>query len=119
VPAYLVEQVRSLKPIDGSKAAILGLAFKKNIDDARNSLAYKLRKILLAEGAEVFLHDPLLPSQPLDEVLDQADLVFFAINHDVYEKVTLDFLRPRVRPDAVVCDIWNLLGTGQIVVPVA
>lgn len=119
VPAYLVEQVRPLKAIDGSKAAILGLAFKKNIDDARNSLAYKLRKILLAEGAEVFVHDPLLPSRPLDEVLDQADLVFFAINHDAYQEVTLDFLRRRVRPDAVVCDIWNLLGTGRIVVPVA
>lgn len=117
VPAYLVEQVKPLKAIDGSKAAILGLAFKKNIDDSRNSLAYKLKKILLAEGAEVMVHDPLLPSQPLEEVLRQADLVFFAINHDAYQEVTPDFLRQRVKPDAVVCDIWNLLGTGKIVFP--
>ena len=117
VPAYLVEQVRALKSIDGGKAAILGLAFKKNIDDTRNSLAYKLRKILLTEGAEVRVHDPLIPSEPLEDVLRDADFVFFAMNHDAYGEVTADFLRQRVRSDAIVCDIWNLLGTGKIVFP--
>ncbi len=115
VPAYLVEQVRAHKAIDGCKAAVLGLAFKKNIDDPRNSLAYKLRKILLAEGAEVHLHDPLIQSEPLDDVLHEADLVFLAMNHDAYQNVGLDFLRERVRPGAVICDIWNLLGTDTIV----
>ena len=117
VPAYMVDQVRALKPIDGSKAAVLGLAFKKNIDDTRNSLAYKLRKILLTEGAEVHLHDPLIPSEPLDDVLRNADFVFFAMNHDAYTELTPDVLRARARPDAVVCDIWNLLGTGKVVFP--
>jgi hypothetical protein len=66
-PAYLVEQARTHKPIDGAKAAVLGLAFKRDIDDPRNSLAYKLRKILLAEGADVHLHDPLIASESLAE----------------------------------------------------
>lgn len=117
VPAYLVEQVRALKAIDGGKVAILGLAFKKNIDDPRNSLAYKLRKILLAEGAEVHVHDPFIPSEPLEDALRDAEAVFFAMNHDAFRTVTLDFLRRRVRPEAVVCDIWNMLGTGKIVFP--
>src|SRR5262249_10323902 len=107
VPAYLVEQVRAHKPIDGSKAAVLGLAFKKNIDDTRNSLAYKLKKILLAEGAEVHLHDPLIRSEPLEDVLRDADMVFFAMDHDAYRELSLDYLRARTRSDAVVCDIWN------------
>src|SRR5262249_13519556 len=101
VPAYLVEQVRGRKPIDGAKAAILGLTFKKNIDDTRNSLAFKLRKILLTEGAEVHLHDPFIPSEPLDEALRDADFVFFAMNHDAFSDVTADYLRARVRPDAI------------------
>ena len=117
VPAYMVDQARALKPIDGAKAAVLGLAFKKNIDDTRNSLAYKLRKILLTEGAEVHLHDPLIPSEPLDDVLRDADFVFFAMNHDEYAALTPAVLRTRARPDAVVCDIWNLLGTGKVVFP--
>ncbi len=114
VPAYLVERARRLKRIEGSRAAILGLAFKKDIDDPRNSLSYKLRKQLLAEGAEVRVHDPLIPSEPLEDALRDADLVFIGMNHDVFRSLTLDVLRAHVRPDALVCDIWNLLGTRKI-----
>ena len=120
VPAYLVEQVRATgKQIDGGKAAVLGLAFKKNIDDTRNSLAFKLRKILLAEGAEVHLHDPLIPSEPLEDALRDADMVFLAMNHDVYAEQGIELLRRHARADAIVCDIWNLLGTGKIVFPLS
>jgi UDP-N-acetyl-D-mannosaminuronic acid dehydrogenase len=114
-PAYLIEQARALKPsIDGAKATILGLTFKKNIDDIRNSLAFKLKKLLLAEGADVHLHDPFIPSEPRTEALRDADFVFVAINHDAFLDLTPDVLRRQARPDAVVCDIWNLLGTGKI-----
>jgi UDP-N-acetyl-D-mannosaminuronic acid dehydrogenase len=114
-PAYLIEQARALKPtIDGAKATILGLTFKKNIDDIRNSLAFKLKKLLLAEGADVHLHDPFLDTEPRDEALRGADFVFVAINHDAFLDLTPDGLRRMARPDAVVCDIWNLLGTGKI-----
>lgn len=115
VPAFLVEQVRALAPIDGAKAAVLGLAFKKNIDDNRNSLAYKLKKILLAEGAEVHLHDPLIPSEPLETALRDADLIFVAMNHDAFATLTPASLARLARPTAAVADIWNLLGTGQVV----
>ncbi len=118
-PAYLVEQARAHKPIDGAKAAILGLTFKKNIDDTRNSLAFKLKKVLIAEGAEVHLHDPFIPSEPLADTLRDADFVFVAMNHDAFQSLTLDALRRQARPDAVVCDIWNLLGTGRIVFSLA
>lgn len=114
VPAYLVDRARALKRIEGSKAAVLGLGFKKNIDDGRNSLAFKLRKILHAAGADVRVHDPFLPSEPLDDVLRDADLVFLAMNHDDYRTLTPDALRHMARPDALVCDVWNLLGTGKI-----
>jgi UDP-N-acetyl-D-mannosaminuronic acid dehydrogenase len=114
VPAYLVERAKRMKRIEGSKAAVLGLAFKKNIDDGRNSLAFKLRKILLAEGADVHVHDPFLPSEPRADVLRDADIVFFAMNHDAFRELTPDVLRCQTRPDALVCDVWNLLGTGRI-----
>jgi UDP-N-acetyl-D-mannosaminuronic acid dehydrogenase len=114
-PAYLIEQARALKPtIDGAKATILGLAFKKNIDDIRNSLAFKLKKLLLAEGADVHVHDPFIASEPRDQALRGADFVFVAINHDAFLDLTPDGLRRMAQPDAVVCDIWNLLGTGRI-----
>jgi UDP-N-acetyl-D-mannosaminuronic acid dehydrogenase len=118
-PAYLVEQVRARRPIDGCRAAILGLGFKKDVDDTRNSLAFKLKKILLAEGAEVLLHDPFVPSLPLEQALAGADVVFFAMNHDAFRAVTFEVLGAHVKPDAVVCDVWNLMGTGRIVFALA
>ena len=118
-PAYLVERVRAYRAIDGAKAAILGLAFKRDIDDTRNSLAFKLKKILLAEGADVHLHDPLVPSQSLADVLRGASFVFLAMNHSAFESLTPARLRELAKPDAVVCDIWNLLRTDRIVFSLA
>jgi UDP-N-acetyl-D-mannosaminuronic acid dehydrogenase len=114
VPAYLVERAKRMKRLEGSKAAVLGLAFKRNIDDTRNSLAFKLRKILLAEGADVHVHDPFLPSETAEDALRDADLVFFAMNHDAFRALTPDVLRRHVKADALVCDVWNLLETGRI-----
>jgi UDP-N-acetyl-D-mannosaminuronic acid dehydrogenase len=119
-PAWLLDQVRARRPdIDGAKVALLGLAFKRDIDDPRNSLAFKLKKLLLAYGAEVALHDPLLPSVPRDEALRDADVVILAMNHSAFEALTMDVLRSLVRRDAVICDIWNLLGTGRVVFSMA
>ncbi len=119
-PAWLLEQVRARRPeIDGAKVAILGLAFKRDIDDTRNSLAFKLKKILLAEGADVHLHDPFLPSAACDDALRDADIVFLAMNHTAFEALSVDALRRVARPGAIVCDVWNLLRTQRIVFSLA
>lgn len=119
-PAWLLDQVRARRPeIDGAKVAILGLAFKRDIDDIRNSLAFKLKKLLLAEGADVHLHDPLLATESRDEALRDADVVFLAMNHSAFESLTLDGLRAVAKPDALVCDVWNLLRTQRIVFSLA
>jgi UDP-N-acetyl-D-mannosaminuronic acid dehydrogenase len=119
-PAWLIDQVRARRgDIDGAKIAILGLAFKRDIDDVRHSLAYKLKKLLLAEGADVHLHDPLVPSEARDAALRDAEVVFLAMNHSAFESLTLDGLRALARPDAVVCDVWNLLRTQRIVFSLA
>lgn len=114
VPAYLIEQIKLHKNLQGAKVALLGLAFKKNIDDTRNSLSYKARKIFLAEGAEVVLHDPFVEQKPLADVLHDADVVLFAMNHDAYSALTVDQLKQYVKKGCIVCDIWNLLKTGKV-----
>jgi len=119
VPAWLVERARRVKRLDGARVAVLGLAFKKNIDDPRNSLSYKLRKLLLAEGSDVHVHDPLIPSEPVEDVLRDADVIFIGMNHDAFRPLTPAVLRSHARPDALVCDVWNLLGTGRILFSLA
>lgn len=114
VPVYLIEQIKKLRKVEGSKVAILGMGFKKNIDDTRNSLAFKAKKVLHTEGADVHFHDPFVTSEPIEKVLAQADIVLVAMNHDAYARLGLAGLRTHVTQDAVVCDIWNIFGTGKI-----
>ena len=60
LPSILVETVKARYSLAGSTAAILGMAFKGNSDDPRDSLAYKLRKVLTLECRRVLCTDPYI-----------------------------------------------------------
>lgn len=113
VPAYLIDRIRKNKDLKDSKVVILGLSFKRNIDDTRNSLSYKAKKIFKGEGADVYLHDPYITPENMDKQLNDADIVMIAMNHDYYKKeLNLDRIKKLVKDDCVICDIWNILGEG-------
>src|SRR5438445_8678208 len=64
--AYVVQRVADAlntrrKAIKGSKILILGLAYKPNVDDERESPSYVLMKLLTERGAEVAYYDPYVP----------------------------------------------------------
>lgn len=52
---------REGKPLDGAQILILGVAFKRDIDDARNSPAERIIELLMKWGARVAFHDPYVP----------------------------------------------------------
>jgi UDP-N-acetyl-D-glucosamine dehydrogenase len=60
----LIAQALSLqeKPLKGANVLVLGVAFKRDIDDARNSPAERIIEFLLGRGARVSYHDPYVPS---------------------------------------------------------
>ena len=69
MPRYVVNRLqRGLneqnKPVNGSSVLILGLSYKKDIDDTRESPAFELIKLLLELGANVSYHDPHIPVAP-------------------------------------------------------
>ncbi len=69
MPDYVVEKVGETldtrkKAIKGSKILILGVSYKKNIDDMRESPALKLIDILQSKGAKIDYHDPYVPKLP-------------------------------------------------------
>lgn len=115
VPAVLIERVKRERDLIGARVVILGLAFKRNIDDSRNSLSYKFKKIFEAEGADTVLHDPLLAPGDLKRVLGEADVIIVAMNHDEYRDLGRARFAEMVRSEAIVCDVWNLFGDGQII----
>ena len=117
IPLFLIKQVRNRTKLEGKKAVILGLAFKSEIDDIRESIAFKVKKALERERAKVYLHDPYVPGyqNDLDEVLKDADLLFIATNHNFYKKLDIKTVRKLVSKSCVVCDVWNIFKTHKII----
>lgn len=115
IPGFLLSKIqKELGSLDRKKVALLGLSFKKDIDDIRYSLSIKLQNYLLTEGARVFAHDPLIKSQSLNECLKDADLVIVAVNHNSYLKLRLKNIKKLVKKNCLISDIWNIFGTGKI-----
>lgn len=122
IPIFLVKQIRERMRLEGKKAVILGLAFKAEIDDIRESLSFKVRKALLHERANVVLHDPFVKeysNQTIEKdiynAIVGADLVFIATNHKEYKNLDVKKIKNLVKKNCIVCDVWNVLGTGKIV----
>ena len=70
MPAYVVTKITEIlndhgKPLKGSKVLILGVAFKPDVADARESASVKVAEGLIRHGAEVSYHDPYFPSMIL------------------------------------------------------
>ena len=87
VPLFLVEGVkRRLGDLRERKVAVLGLAFKGDTDDERDSLSHKLIRLLERELADVAVHDPVVatPTTDLESAIEGADVVVVATNHSAY-----------------------------------
>ena len=105
LPNHLIELARREGELAGLTAGILGMAFKAESDDPRDSLSYKLRKLLALEAREVLCTDPYVSDPtlvPLERVLAESDILFVATPHAVYRQL------PPIADKRVV-DVWNCL----------
>jgi UDP-N-acetyl-D-mannosaminuronic acid dehydrogenase len=118
VPLFLVEGIkRRLGPLSSRKIAVLGLTFKRDTDDERDSLSPKLIRLLERELADVAVCDPIAPTptQPLTEAVRDADVVILATNHSAFEtEEARATILGGASSDALIVDPWNSLGTAQV-----
>ena len=118
VPLFLVEGIkRRIGALAGRKIAVLGLTFKRDTDDERDSLSPKLIRMLERELADVAVCDPHAPTptQPLEEAVRGADVVIVATNHSTFESPeTLRTILQTAGADCLLVDPWNCLGTAQV-----
>lgn len=122
MPYYVVQKTMEAlnekgKSINGAKILILGLAYKKDVDDVRESPSLKLMEILKEKGAEVDYNDPYIPMPPrvrkykMDkgsipltcEGLGKYDCVIIATDHSVYNP---EFI---VKNSHLIVDTRNLI----------
>ena len=111
VPLFLVKGLR--ERLGGSlrdrKVAVLGLTFKRDSDDVRDSLSHKLVRLLERELAHVARHDPHVPSDPFSTAVEGADAVVVATNHSSFED-----LLGRLPAGVVLVDPWNVTASGRV-----
>jgi UDP-N-acetyl-D-mannosaminuronic acid dehydrogenase len=120
VPLFLVEGVkRRIGSLANRKFAVLGLTFKRDTDDERDSLSPKLIRLLERELADVAVCDPhaATPTQSLGDAVRDADVVIVATNHSEFERPeTLRQILALVSDECLLVDPWNSLGTSQVFV---
>jgi UDP-N-acetyl-D-mannosaminuronic acid dehydrogenase len=118
VPLFLVEGVkRRIGSLASRRVAVLGLTFKRDTDDERDSLSPKLIRLLERELADVAVCDPhaFTPTLPLEEAIRDADVVIVATNHSEFERPEAQrAILDSVGGDCLLVDPWNSLGTGQV-----
>ncbi len=91
----LNENNRSLKD---TKVALLGMSYKANVADLRESPSIKIHQILEKYKADIHVYDPFFPEMnkynTLEEVVKECDAIILATNHDEFlEKITPAFLK--------------------------
>jgi UDP-N-acetyl-D-mannosaminuronic acid dehydrogenase len=110
LPFYVVSSMERRMPVRDMTIGILGMAFKGDSDDTRESLSYKLKRVLTFRAAAVLTTDPHVTTDPdllpLQDVLDRADALIIATPHSEYRSLSID------KP---VADIWSILGRGVMV----
>ena len=110
LPSYLVRRAAAKYDLATMTAAILGMTFKADSDDPRDSLSYKLRKGLAVECKQVLCCDPFLDGDglvPIEKALREADIFFIGAPHTAWKQ--LDF------GGKPVVDIWNAVRGGSSV----
>jgi UDP-N-acetyl-D-mannosaminuronic acid dehydrogenase len=108
LPNFVVGQLKKAYPLEEMCVGILGMAFKGDSDDPRESLSYKLRKILEYEAGEVLATDVHIKEPgllPLEEVVERSDLLILATPHREYRGLKLDRTKP-------VVDVWDFYHQG-------
>lgn len=103
MPAYWVNKIEDAlreqhKKLRKSKILVMGVAYKADISDFRESPALEIIRILVEEGAEVNYHDPYIPSLEIDQgcyfsvqnlthMIEESDCVIIVTNHSCYKEI--------------------------------
>lgn len=104
LPNFLISRLKTAHDLNTMVVGILGMAFKAECDDPRESLSYKLRKNLLVEAKEVLCSDEYIHDErfvPAEELIRRSDIVIIGAPHSAYRNMSFK--------GKIVVDVWNHL----------
>ena len=128
--AYVAQQIikaiiRAGGPVKGSKLAVLGLTFKENCKDIRNSKVADLVNELIEYGCQVSVHDPVADPEeaaaeygihltPWDLLEDGMDAVVVAVPHRQYLSESVDVLLAHLKEGGAFFDVKSAFASALI-----
>jgi len=105
LPNFIVERLAAQFDLDKTPVGILGMAFKAESDDIRESLSYKLGKLLRFHGAKVFYSDEYAKDPTFvdkETLVRESDVVIVGVPHNAYRSL-------QVPTEKHVVDLWSIL----------
>lgn len=109
LPNFIVQRLKHKYDLKAKTVGILGMAFKSESDDIRESLSYKLKKALEIEAKQVLCTDPFVKDDRLisvEELIKRSEIIIVGAPHSAYKNIALD------GQGKIVVDIWNFFGKG-------
>ena len=108
-----MEDLKKRYDLTKTKVGILGMTFKADIDDIRDSLSYKLGKILRFNGAHVYYSDEFAKNptfSPKEKLIKECNVVIVGVPHSAYKKLVI----PK---NVEVIDLWGVTSGERHEVP--
>jgi UDP-N-acetyl-D-glucosamine dehydrogenase len=122
MPAFCVKLLErelkaSSKKLKGSKIALLGLSYKANVDDLRESPSLKILNLLQKKGAKVRVYDPFVSipgcAKSLQEAIEGCDALVIGTDHKVFvKKLKSEYLKRK--GVKIVIDTRNCLNAEEL-----
>lgn len=113
------EIIRAGSKVKGARVAVLGLTFKEDCADLRNSKVIDCINALLSIGVELFVHDPVAHDDDAQatyklgltdwEDLSELDAVVLAVAHRQYRDMAVADIRKACKKNAVIMDVKSIL----------
>lgn len=110
LPDFVVDQLEQRYGLSDKTVGILGMAFKANHDDPRESLSYKLKKKLELHAKAVLCTDVYIKDSSfcdVEQLKKSADIIIVATPHREYANLTFE--------GKIVVDMWNLYQRGSLI----
>ena len=112
MPIHVMKLVKSMiKEVKNPTITLLGLAYKGNVDDSRESPTFKIKNIAENEGIVVRIYDPFILNHPensgtLEDAVQGSDCLVVVTDHEVFTKIDPKTLSPRQK---CLIDTRNIL----------